>query len=158
MQKTVFWIIAIVIIVAGWYFWSANSVQAPVTDINTESEAVSGQNANDDAQATSTPPIPVTVAYDGSGFAPSSVTIKKGDTVTFNSASGNMWVASAPHPAHTGYDGTPLEKHCAAGYIGEAPFDQCASGTSFTFTFGKTGTWKYHNHLNPRAYGSVTVQ
>jgi plastocyanin len=69
-----------------------------------------------------------------------------------------MWVASAMHPAHVVYDGTTKDAHCAAGYTGPVPFDQCASGTSYSFTFTKAGEWKYHNHVNASQFGSVTVQ
>ena len=41
------------------------------------------------------------VTYTDTGFAPLSVTIKKGTTVTFvNESSRGMWVASAVHPTH----------------------------------------------------------
>jgi plastocyanin len=100
-----------------------------------------------------------TVTYNGSTFSPSSVTIAKGGTVNFVATNGqSMWVASAPHPTHTGYDGTSESVHCAAGYTGPAPFDMCAAGTSFSFTFDKTGSFVYHNHLNTSAHGTVVVQ
>ena len=69
-----------------------------------------------------------------------------------------MWVASAPHPSHTGYDGTSRQTHCVAGYSGPKPFDQCAAGTSFSFTFKQTGTWPYHDHNNSGKFGTVVVQ
>lgn len=101
----------------------------------------------------------VTVIYGANGFSPASVTIKKGDTVTFvaTSGSGRMWVASDQHPSHQGYSGTSKSEHCVAGYS-PAPFDQCTNDTSFSFTFGKTGTWGYHNHSNAGDSGVVVVQ
>jgi hypothetical protein len=68
-----------------------------------------------------------------------------------------MWVASDPHPVHTGYDGTSRSQHCAAGYTGPAPFDECGAGTSYTFTFDKTGTWGYHDHISDESSGTVVV-
>ncbi len=108
----------------------------------------------------STTPKTSTVTYGPNGFSPNSVTIAKGGTVTFTAAPGanQMWVASAPHPAHTGYDGTDRATHCAAGYAGPKPFDQCGSGTSYSFTFDKTGSWTYHNHGNVADHGTVVVQ
>lgn len=100
----------------------------------------------------------VTVTYNGSTFSPASVTIQKGGTVHFVSTSGGMWVASDVHPSHTDYDGTSRAVHCAAGYTGAAPFDQCASGTSYSFTFTKTGTFTYHDHMNAGVKGTVIVQ
>ncbi len=76
-----------------------------------------------------------------------------------NQSSGGMWVASAMHPSHALYSGTTLSEHCPD--TANASFDQCrsvASGNSFSFTFEKAGAWRYHNHVNPAQFGSVTVQ
>lgn len=85
------------------------------------------------------------VAYKDFGFIPKNISVKKGTTVTFrNNSSRGMWVASAPHPSHT--------------ILPE--FDELVSvsnGKSYTFTFEKVGTWKYHNHMNPSDFGSVVV-
>ena len=97
--------------------------------------------------------------YGADGFSPSVVTIKKGDTVTFtNNGGGEMWVATAQHPAHSGYDGTDRATHCAAGYTGTVPFDQCSAGTSYSFMFNQAGTWPYHNHNNSAHFGRVVVE
>lgn len=88
----------------------------------------------------------VTVTYKDGVFTPSTVTIKKNTAVKFtNEGSDQMWVASAPHPQHTDLPG----------------FDQLkavSKGASYEYTFTKVGNWKYHNHLNPRAFGSVVVE
>jgi len=70
-----------------------------------------------------------------------------------------MWVASDPHPAHTGYDGTSLAQHCATGST--PSFDECSSvakGSSYSFTFNKSGSWGYHNHANHSYAGTVVVK
>jgi len=104
-------------------------------------------------------PMSATVTYDGSSFSPASVTIAKGGTVNFvDSAGSSMWVASGQHPTHTTYDGTSESVHCAAGYSGAAPFDQCGTGASYSFTFTKVETWGYHDHRNASAHGTVIVQ
>jgi len=100
--------------------------------------------------------LPALVALTDSGFSPSLVTIKKGDTVLFvNRSSKEMWVASDPHPAHSDYSGTTLAEHCpdTAGVA----FDECSSADSYSFTFGKTGTWGFHNHGTGDG-GEVIVQ
>ena len=75
------------------------------------------------------------------GFVPNSVTIKKGTAVKFvNKSATPMWVASAPHPVHTDYP----------------EFDQKTNGDTYTFTFMKTGSWKYHNHA-PFSSGGVVI-
>ncbi len=102
--------------------------------------------------------ISATVTYDGTNFSPASVTVKQGGTVNFIDKSGTqMWIASNPHPAHAGYDGTNRETHCATGYVGPKPFDECSYGASFSFVFNKIGSWGYHDHLNGNAGGTVVV-
>jgi plastocyanin len=97
-----------------------------------------------------------TVHYTQSGFSPSTITVAKGATVTFvNESNRDMWVASAQHPSHTSYSGTSRSEHCPGGST--TAFDQCASGDSYVFTFGKVGTWSYHDHLNPQFQGTVIV-
>ena len=64
------------------------------------------------------------------------------------------------HPSHVVYDGTGKDAHCAPSYTGAAPFDECGavgSSGSFTFTFTKSGDWKYHNHANAADFGTVVV-
>lgn len=87
----------------------------------------------------------VTVSYTASGFGPATVTINKGDKVRFvNNSSSAFWPASAPHPIHTGLPGFDAKRNIAPG------------GT-YEFTFTTTGSFGYHNHLNPTQTGRVTV-
>jgi plastocyanin len=85
------------------------------------------------------------VTYTDTGYAPKSVTVKKGSIVTFvNESSRSMWTASDVHPTHLLLPG----------------FDQKTSvvkdGT-YEYTFEKVGTWTYHNHVNPTDKGTVVV-
>ncbi|MES2006681.1 MAG: plastocyanin/azurin family copper-binding protein, partial [Patescibacteria group bacterium] len=99
----------------------------------------------------------VTVTYSAStGFSPKSVTVNKGDTIKFVSENGQMWVAGDEHPSHTEYDGTSRQEHCAT--VPSASFDQCSSGTSYSFTFTKAGTFDYHNHVASSQVGVVIVK
>lgn len=87
----------------------------------------------------------VSVFLTPSGFLPSDLTIKAGANVTWtNQSEGTGNVSSAPHPAHTDYPALNL------GNFG--------TGQSVSLTFNTPGTYKYHNHLNPTQFGSVTVQ
>lgn len=94
-------------------------------------------------------PVPVAqhaVVYTATGFAPVPLVILAGQTVLFkNEHSADMWVASAPHPTHTDY----------SGFDASRPYGQ---GETYSFTFTRIGTWKYHNHLNPAHYGSIVVE
>ena len=169
MQNVWIWVVVIVIIVGGGlWWWSAQSAPTSGTPAATTlsddgtpaaTDAIDDQNTATTTTTTATTSnssASATINYDGNSFTPSTVTIKKGGTVTWKGTA-NMWVASASHPSHTLYDGTSRTQHCAAGYTGAKPFDQCATGTSYSFTFTKTGTWSYHDHMNASSFGKVVV-
>ncbi|MDP3948878.1 MAG: cupredoxin domain-containing protein [bacterium] len=96
----------------------------------------------------------VIVTYADNGFSPSEITIPKGSAIIFrNYSSKKMRVASNPHPGHSGYPAT-------GGCIGST-FDSCDNippKVSWSFVFDSSGTWGYHDHLNPSQNGTVTVQ
>ncbi len=180
-SKAILSLLAVIIIVVGGYFvYDRNNKQAkaPVVDTPAQEE-LNGQNQ---AAATPTPeqattsPAPAAakkpaatettqgtysdgseaegmapdilvteIVYDGSTFSPASVDIKVGDIVVFrNKGTSSFWPASAPHPTHTNYPEFDAGK-------------AIASGGKWQFQFGKTGSWKYHDHLNPNATGVVNV-
>lgn len=163
-------VIVLIIIGGGYWLYTSSQNSASMSNMTTGTDMTSTTTGSDTGTTGTSvgatvgvttgtsAPMSATVAFNGDAFSPSTVTIAQGGTVTFVSSAGNMWVASNPHPIHNGYDGTTLQQHCAAGYTGAAPFDQCSGGTSFTFTFNKTGTWGYHDHLNPGITGTVIVQ
>lgn len=97
---------------------------------------------------------PFVVTYDGKSFAPASAEIKKGGSVLFlNQGIGSMWPASAMHPTHAAY---PTKGGCVG-----STFDACQAlpkGASWVFTFDEVGAWKYHDHLNPSATGTIIVK
>lgn len=101
-----------------------------------------------------TKPAVSVITYTDSGFSPASITIQKGDTVTFKNISTlAMWPASAKHPTHTVYPTT-------GGCLGST-FDACKGiqpGQSWSFQFDIAGDWKYHNHLQPSHFGGVVVK
>lgn len=95
----------------------------------------------------STPPSVATnlVTITQSGFSLKDITIKAGDTVSWmNSDTIDHTVNSAPHPTHTAYP--PLN------------LDNLKPGETKSLMFPTSGTYKYHDHLNPSLTGSVTVQ
>jgi plastocyanin len=94
------------------------------------------------------------IQYTASGFSPASVAAKKGDIVKFlNMHTQDMWPAVDPHPSHTGYSGSSS--------CGTTAFDACRPvlpGSSWSMQLAESGTWTFHDHLNPGAKGSITVQ
>ena len=146
----------------GWYLISSDSFVVPNIQTPSNTEGVTAGmpvpgTQTPETEVIQTAPMGATVIYTAQGFSPSSVTIAKGATVTFvNESGGPMWVASGPHPAHTGYSGTERTAHCpdTAGVA----FDQCAVGDSYTFTFERAGTWPYHDHVNASKFGKVIVE
>ncbi len=156
-------IVGLLVVVAGlglgWYIMKGgySSPAAPL-----EEETVNTTPAfTDDTSITSTiSPYPettgsgtekggvmtkTTITYTDSGYTPSTITVKKGTTVTWvNQSSGGMWTASALHPTHMLLPG----------------FDQLksvAKGGTYDYTFAKVGTWKYHNHVQASDTGTVVV-
>ena len=148
-------VIVLIIIAGGWYFFSKAPAETPETEAPvTNQMPVIGETTTDTIVTSDT-----TVTYTDQGFSPASVTIEQGQTVTWiNQSSKDMWVASAMHPTHMAYDGTALADHCTVG-VGTS-FDAChVSGptASYSFTFDKAGTWKYHNHVDASKFGTVIV-
>jgi len=86
-----------------------------------------------------------TITLTSAGFSPDNVTIKAGQKITWINKSGTeATVNSDPHPSHTNFQ--PLN------------LGSFADGASLSLTFDQTGTYGYHNHLNPNARGTITVQ
>lgn len=154
-------IIILVVLLGGWWWYSVSQTPAPTDTAGTQLEGtqtpdsglVGGDAGVGDASA------PVEVRYGASGFVPASVSIPRGQAVRFvNDTAGRMWVAADEHPTHAQYDATDRATHCAEGYAGPAPFDQCEAGPSYTFIFTKPGTFEYHNHAAAQHGGTVVVQ
>lgn len=78
-------------------------------------------------------------------FQPKNLTIKSGQTVTWvNKSDEAVWPASNIHPTH----------QILPEFDPKRPIK---SGDSWSFTFEKTGVWRYHNHLAPQKTAVVKV-
>jgi plastocyanin len=134
--------VAVTVLVAGCTTQDSADNNAPTTDNEPANTSDDGENV---------------VRYSSSGFEPSTIRIEHGESVTWVRDGGPaMWVGSDQHPDHTNYDDTRLQEHCSNGNAN--PFDQCATGDEFTFTFEQTGEWDYHNHERPFHGGTVIVE
>lgn len=157
-SKSLIALIVIILIAAGVYLFMSTRASAPAPENTQESvtEGAAGTVLTQDEA-----PNTVVVTYSDAGFAPGTVTIKKGQTVRFvNQSGGTMWVGADEHPTHTTYDGTSTREHCADGVATTDTFDQCHAapvGETYEYTFTKTGSWSYHNHTRAQHGGTVVV-
>ena len=79
-------------------------------------------------------------------YTPNKIKIHVNDTVTFvNGANIKFWPASNIHPTHGIYSDFDSKK-------------SIESGSNWSFTFDKNGTWRFHDHLNPVAGGIIYVE
>lgn len=180
MKKFAYFILVLVLLGGGYYFYDQKNKQVAAPTLENSSLAEETQNLGKEQQPAAepkaspsskptTPPAPgngsetqgtfspgeegmapdvlvVQVDFDGTAFSPKTVAIKVGDIVIFkNNASGQMWPASAPHPSHTDYPEFD-------------PKQAIAVGGKWQFKFSKKGAWRFHDHLNPTANGTVNVE
>lgn len=94
-----------------------------------------------------------TVTYTGTGYSPSTLTVRAGDAVLFqNNSRVQMWPESFVDDTHPAYPG---QSACSG-----STFDACneiAPGQSWSFTFRIIGTWQYRDHLFRNVTGTVVV-
>ena len=174
MKKILSIVVVLAVVLVGWMLLrnkrdiAVNTSTPTVSPTSTPlvspfpSPAVSGSPAS--SPSTTTSPSPVIsknlITYTDSGYAPNTITIKKGETVTWkNESKLLMWTASAVHPTHKAYPGTNIA-NCGTP-AGSNQFDACrgvASGQSWSFKFDNVGTWGYHNHLKASDWGKIVVE
>jgi plastocyanin len=95
------------------------------------------------------------VSYTDGGFEPSTLTIKKGETVRFtNNSDEDLWVAA------TGASGT-IYPAGSGNECGQSAFDSCVvlhHGDFWEFTFTQAGTWSYQNNRDTKMTGTIIVK
>lgn len=141
-------VVLILVILLGWfYIKSQKSSYTPAPVQTNPSPQVTQPTENPATSSAETPDLAKenAVTITSTGFSPQNITIRAGEVVTWmNGDSANHIINSAPHPAHTTYP--PLN----LGVI--------KPGGKNSLSFPVAGTYKYHDHLNPSLFGSVTVQ
>lgn len=126
------WVLVIVVVIIAGVMLSGKTYKAPVAPTSTTTQAPVQKDQEATVEATA------------NGFVPQALTVKVGTKVVWVNKSGTTVTAnSSPHPTHTDYP--PLNL---------GAFD---NGSSVELVFDKAGTYKYHNHLNPTQFGSITV-
>lgn len=158
MNKNGFILLGIIIvIIIGIIYFTMDTPTTPEptesdTIVPTEPVATSTPVVTATSTTTSTPSTTAsttrthTITYTETGFTPADLTIKTGETVIFkNNSTRAFWPASNDHPSHTIYPEFDPKKTIAAG-------------ESWSFTFTKVGSWKYHDHRAASLGGTITVQ
>ncbi|MBI5456176.1 hypothetical protein HY969_00370 [Candidatus Kaiserbacteria bacterium] len=144
-KKIIFALVALVAVAAVLYIVWPQLASAPADT----------QQKNTDSVIPDT--YDALISYTEEGYSPSSVTIKKGQSVRWtNDAASDVetWPASAVHPTHSIYPET-TGNDC----LGSA-FDACRGlkkGGVWQFTFNEVGEWRFHDHLHPSKTGVVIV-
>lgn len=91
------------------------------------------------------PAVTTTVIMNDDYYEPAYLIMKKGSTIIWkNESSSDKWPASDVHPSHTLYPEFD-------------PKEPIPPGESWSFTFDKAGDWDFHDHIQPRITGNVTI-
>lgn len=129
MKTLIAGIVVVIIIVGGYVAFH----KSPSSKSNSSSSTTSSSTT-----------APNTISFDGNKFSPAVLTVKSGTMVTVkNASSQDLQMDSNPHPVHT--DDTDLN----VGLV--------SAGQSQTFTASKTGSFGYHDHLDPSIQGKITI-
>ena len=129
------------------------------TDIS-DSAAYGSSGRYEDHAVTSvslSEPAAVVVYRDGA-YIPQTVRISVGERVMWVNEDSVFWPASDRHPTHRLYPGSDILK-CSTDSR-DTLFDACEAmgpGAEYSFVFGVSGEWDFHDHINPRARGTVIV-
>lgn len=150
-KKYISIIIIIAVLIIGFNVWYLTRLpKAPQEKIGSQTKEETGAQTKKEIQQFETNII----FYNNTGFSPSSLKIKAGETVTFKNGSPlPLWVASGSHPSHTQY---PVGGGCIA-----SAFDSCKNigqGETWSFKFDIIGDWEYHNHMNSADKGAIIVE
>ena len=98
------------------------------------------------------------IRYVNREYVPSTVHISIGQNVTWINDDQAFWPASNLHPTHTAYPGSNIIK-CFTSEK-DIIFDACetkGTGETYTFAFNTVGSWRFHDHINPQAAGTIIV-
>lgn len=132
--------VVVVVVIAGIWLLTGSKKVAPSPSPVSE-PTVSKETASPSAEVSQN-----VVKISSDGFAPQTITIKAGESVTWvNEDSVSHQVNSAVHPTHQVYP--PLNK-----------VDLLKAGESKSLTFPDAGSFRYHDHLNPSSTGTVVVE
>jgi len=141
MNKLVSAIIVVIIVAAGaWFIFGRsdnNSSSSKTTGTSTSENHSSG---NQNSQGNSVQPVATdSVKIMNFAFSPADITVKKGTKVTWTNNDSTTHTVTE----NDGKNGP------------SAP--EMAPGSSYSFTYSETGTFRYHCTIHPDMIGTVTV-
>src|ERR1044072_69649 len=120
MNKKTIWVVVAVVVVIGGAIGAYAMTQK-------DAGAPSNPSTSDSDKKDSDKKIAATITYSDSGYSPSTITVKSGDTIAIkNTSSSEMQFDSDPHPVHTD------DEELNAG--------QVSPGQTITVTVTTTGT------------------
>lgn len=141
MSKNYIWIglLTIIVVVVGAFLL-----------LNTRASNLSYQQSKSKTQktiptVTQTPALQKEVMVTSSGFQPQTITIAKGTRV--------VWINQSGSTASVNSDIYPT--NLLWPFLNLGAFQ---NGSSVSVLFKKSGTYTYHNHLNPSQKGTVVVK
>ena len=102
-------------------------------------------NKTNTAAKSVTPPLAY-VKISKTGFTPATLTVNKGTVVVWQAQGNTKTVVIASNPYPTDNDLKSLKS------------TQLGSGASYRYQFNTTGTFKYHDDLNPTTGGTIVVR
>lgn len=136
MNKILLGAVGLVIVIGAFFLFSNGSKTAIAPTSKPKVEASASPTATQSAN---------TVTLTANGFSPATITVKKGDTVTFTNKSGaDAQINSDPHPIHNLYPFLNLGR--------------ITDGQSLSVVIPQKGTFTYHNHLDPSERGTIIAQ
>lgn len=138
-------VIIVAIVVAGVVALTVNNNSSSNNNSQPAANNSNQSSSSGADQSSTATPAAATITFDGNGFSPDTVTVKSGNTVAIkNASSQDISFNSDPHPVHT--DDTDLN----VGIV--------SPGDTKTFVVTKTGSFGYHDHLDPSFTGNIVIQ
>ena len=98
------------------------------------------------------------IYYVNGSYVPDFVRVSVGSGVRWVNKDDVFWPASNLHPTHKEYPGSGITKCYSSSR--DSLFDSCevlGRGTEYSFVFEHVGEWRFHDHINPEATGTVVV-
>lgn len=144
-SKAIIIIVILLALAGGAFALTQDKDKEPAAKTTTTQETKAEPAAAESATSGQSTSEVTIITYGDNGFSPTKITVKSGTTVTIkNESSHGLQFDSDPHPAHT--DNKELNVNTVS------------PGASETFVVKRTGTFGYHNHLNPSDTGTIVVE